>query len=257
MKKVFLILGIILTSIMANGQNVDIVSKYSYYIHGKTGESRIVNGHPEYAELTATCFFIRKNNILYIVGAAHTFTGARHQAELPIIYHPDILYVRLYNTVKRKNEDFPIDIRDIKKHTPTNYFENNPDIFIKEINIPKNLSVNTIENFINENTKGDVNTTKCVSYGYPQGYAQGVKKMSEFSIATYTPANNPENGKFGIFTLTLTNGIFTHGCSGAPLFFVNIDNSIYFAGVGNGLAKDGKVIFDTPLTLQNMLSKLK
>ena len=133
----------------------DSLGKYSYLVQ--------IGKHCKKTQATGS--FVRYQQRLFFVTAAHCLTGWDPVAMKPIENFPDTIFIRLSNDTNRLSY-LPLPVASIKKATrPFNLLET-PDVFVVEIKNAKKYKVNTIEAFFEEEVPCE-KAAKVVVAGYP------------------------------------------------------------------------------------------
>jgi hypothetical protein len=124
----------------------DSLKKYSYLLTGDINGN--LNG-------SATCFFIRKNNHLYLVGTYGTFTSWNVLDNLSkgsrFSPFPDTLALRLFRRIDGRARYVPIPIAKIKDTSKMRHYWDKPDLFfykMDDASLETNYQIYSVERFI-------------------------------------------------------------------------------------------------------------
>lgn len=159
--KSFAFIYLLLLSISEYSQNqngIDSLSNYSYFIFGNTSEKSIHQG---------TVFFVRKNEKIYLVTAAHNFNGWNYTKNLcTSCPYLDTLYLRVYRKDNGIAEFLTIDISRLKLSIPKGFISETPDLYFYEIAFPDTYKLFTIEKLFTKSINPHKNE-EILTYGYP------------------------------------------------------------------------------------------
>jgi|GEM_PF-4622075 len=189
---------------------------YSYLLFRFIDENNINQG---------TGFFLKKNNILYLVTAAHNF----HTDKTSKIKTAEDFYLRMpksdnsFDMIRIENN--PINKKDIEYQ--------NLDVNFYKVDIPESYNVNIIN--IEEKRNFEVKTL--ISYGYSvvddnsdnlQKYINEIRP-TEFQSSIFGSYENPIRYDDGTIDFNNFAGIFISttlgkGSSGSPVFSKTISN---------------------------------
>jgi hypothetical protein len=203
--------------------NYDSLRKYSYAIVGSAVNKDSIRGY--YA---GTCFFIKKNNRLFLVTAEHVLSSC-HMVDNKNDY-PKYMNITIENSKGEIIESLPINISTIKDtaHCPDPL--NHPDIIALEVK--KNDKLYSVEKFLTSSFKnwdniemfGFPNT--CLNVSNPNNIiitkASNVYiKRQNTTIYNTAPTNDIgvyDSTYFFIVNKDLVVDSLMHGFSGAPIF---------------------------------------
>lgn len=236
----------------ANGQDVDSLSKYSYFLFAPTKDIGINEaGQKQNKSKMATVFFIRKNKRLYLVSAAHSILGLDYNNKFEKDF-PDTFYLRLYKQNSTEMFDLKFSVTQLKSGIDTNFYKSHYDIIFYQMNLPE-FDVKSIENFIDI---GDTLYNKIVEaavYGFASSDGGDLTK-STIDYRSLTKINLNSNFNF-YNSFSIKSGKPSNGFSGSPLFLKTADSRIIFGGVS--VAGNDKVLtFVPPKTIIEILNKL-
>lgn len=134
----------------------DSLSKYSYLIQTKKNE----------VQSQATGFFVRHQQRLFFVTAAHCLTGWDPFSFRRVEDFPDTVFIRMTNDTSRLRF-LSLPVAGIKQKTlPFREYES-PDVLVVEIRNPKAYKVHTVEKYFGERIKCENVKSIWVS-GYPR-----------------------------------------------------------------------------------------
>lgn len=237
MKKYFFTLAIFCFFKVSAQDLNDSLSKYSYLL--QTNEKGIKS--------QATGFFVRYQQRLFFITAAHCLTGWDPFVFKPIKDFPDTVFIRVSNdTSHLKYLSLPI--AGIKKTAkPFREYES-PDVYVVEIKDPKKYPVFSVEGFFDEKVQCDLARTVLVSgYSGAQGYNDYLRdrQQAATSAATLSQAYcvysfRPELKSYDAlnYFTQFKDSATGPGLSGAPAYLLTEDNTIVFGGIYiGGVAK--------------------
>ena len=205
------------------------LSKYSYLVVGFY-DIKIVDDYQSFKATQGTCFFVRKNNKLFLISAKHLLTSWNPETSTKNMLYPDKLNLRLFDT-NDKVQFYVLDIKDINKAIEGAYTYNDPDVFIIEFEDDPKYKINSIEKFIDD----EISITQESNirlYGYPTTFdffgeeqmkalpsleptlVEG-KPLSKDSPYRDIRIRQLENLNYAI---QRTDTLPRAGCSGAPVF---------------------------------------
>lgn len=213
-------------------QDIDSLRRYSYPLMGLVGES----------VATATCFFIRANQKLYLVTAEHVFTS-EDEIEKVQLLSPDTLYLRVMTKQSKEYDFIPIDVTTFKKNINKKHFYEEPDLLFYEIKLDDKYEINSLEGYMIENNL--IGTYDAIFYGFPfnnqqindrNDYMTRYRKRPSIKTLGFTGLNINGNIKWDIgfdsinYPINVPIDFRVVGCSGSPVF-LRKDNKIIFGGV--------------------------
>lgn len=223
---------------------MDELKKYSYLIYAISGEFRY----------SATGFFIKKDNRLFLIGAGHTFHGKNTITRVDDNDYPNLISVVICRECKNDIGIIHIDISKIKEISQPSTFAVEPEIYVYEIK--DKLEVNSIEGFIKNFDDQDKNMIDAVfMYGYPSLTGTSIddyrKIIPTFSygnlLEKYTVFNYYQEintyDKINYLMKPKANSPMGGGFSGAPCFF-EINGKNYFGGVCIGGSINKRLIIN-------------
>jgi hypothetical protein len=237
-----------------SGQQIDSLSKYSYFLFAPTKEIEINSiGQKQNKSKIATVFFIRKNNNLYLFSAAHSILGLDYNNKFEDNF-PDTFYLRLYKP--NSNEMFDLKFSPKKLiaiDADATYYKTHYDIIYFPMTLPA-FDIKSIENFISENELiQEEIIEEAVVYGFAAKDGGDITK-SVIEYKTMTKVNL--HGNSTVYnSFLIKNGQPTYGFSGSPLFVKTKDSKIIFEGLA--VAGTDKVLtFVPPQIVREILKKL-
>ena len=208
----------------------DSLGKYSYLVQ--------IDKRCEKTQATGS--FVRYQQRLFFVTAAHCLTGWDPFAMKPIENFPDTIFIRLSNDTSQLRY-LPLPVAGFKKATrPFNLFEA-PDVFVVEIKNAKKYKVNSIEKFFEEEVPCE-KATEVVVAGYPneedssdyykvrqQPFTLGSDVDDTYCIYPYMPDIKLYD-RLHYYT-SFKDNITSSGLSGAPVYLITDDATIVFGGI--------------------------
>jgi hypothetical protein len=217
----------------------DSLGKYSYLVQ--------IDKRCEQAQ--ATGFFVRYQQRLFFITAAHCLTGWDPVAMKPIENFPDTIFIRLSNDTSQLTY-LPLPVRGFKKTVkPFNQFET-PDVFVVEIKNAKKYKVNTIETFFDEEVPCE-KATKLVVSGFPkvkldssdymrmrqQPFTLSASVDATYCIYPYRPDVKLYD-RLHYYT-SFDDKTTGKGLSGAPVYVETDNETIVFGGIFIGDMQQG------------------
>jgi hypothetical protein len=224
--------------------SLDSLKKYSYFFYGKVTENLWEQG---------SGFFIRVNKKLYFTSALHSFTGMTIDHK-KIPNYPDTLRIRI-NSPENKRVLYKIGISSIKKNTKDIPFYLRADAYAYSVNIadiPKNVTIYSIENFINPFINCN-EVKQAIICGYPNLHTNDTNiTMTAFPVLSretifgnycqkmyYSSFNS-----YDTINYSISAHVETDGYSGSPVFVI-YRNKIFFGGLlssGNAIEKMAVIV---------------
>lgn len=224
----------------------DELKKYSYLIYAIGGQFKY----------SATGFFIKRDNRLFLVGAGHTFSGKNSITGVNDNDLPDTISVIICRECENDSGIIHIDISQIKKMPQPSTFAVKPDIYVYEIKDKLPFKVNSIEKFIKNFDNSDKNLIDSVfMYGYPSltgnsidDYKQISPTLSfgylleKYTVFNYYPEINTYD-KINYLMKPNDSSPIGGGFSGSPCFF-DVKGKYYFGGVCIGGSINKRLIIN-------------
>jgi hypothetical protein len=241
--KFLFIIPLLFINHVSNSQTIttDSLKKFSYFIFGITSQNSIAQG---------TASFIKYNDEIYLLTAAHVLDGWDYASNTSKGNYPDTFYVRVFTKNNMKPEFIPILTKDIKEKSEKKYFFEKADLLILKIQIPDNCVVNTLEGFIDWANIPTDEPRDVLVFGYPVDnmdndfghYMNNINSQEATGTIKQkysTPVRFFENNAVDTinYVAFYKSGKVDHGYSGSPTFFLyksDKDNSIIkisFGGV--------------------------
>lgn len=225
---------------------MDKFKKYSYLIYA--------NG--DQFKYSATGFFIRKDNRLFLVGAGHTFNNKNTITGVDDNDYPDIISVIVCPKCKNDSGIIHIDISQIKKMAQPSTFTIKPEIYVYEIKDKLPFEVNSIEGFMKNFVNFDKNLIDSIfMYGYPSLIGNSINDykqisptlsfgnlLEKYTVFNYYPQINTYD-KINYLMKPNDSSPMGGGFSGSPCFF-KIDDKYYFGGICIGGSINKRLIIN-------------
>ncbi|HTB51503.1 MAG TPA: hypothetical protein VK718_01920 [Ferruginibacter sp.] len=210
---------------------MDSTTKYSYPM-------LMINKDVDNNSGQATCFFLRKNNRIFLVGSYHAFTG-QNTAEKGKITNIKFDSLEIMTGQQEPIEKYYIDVRKIVKESKPCYFYEQPDIYVYEVTgkLPPGFTVYSIDKFIDPKFKASP-PLDIFSIGYGQS-GDGMIAKINFSLSRMPYDTSVFEYGFAGNQVKMTNSYCLMnqsigGMSGSPVFFkyeTNDKDSLVFGGV--------------------------
>ncbi|MDQ6609030.1 MAG: hypothetical protein M3Y85_04335 [Bacteroidota bacterium] len=236
----------------------DSLSKYSYLV--QTNEKGLKS--------QATGFFVRHQNRLFFITAAHCLTGWDPFRFKQIENFPDTVFIRLSNDTSHLKY-LPLPISGIKKTAKRFREYESPDVYVVEIKEAKKYRVFSVEQFFDAKLQCDLARTVFVS-GYPNadGYNDYFRdRQQPFTLADTLGeayciyAFRPEVKLYDAvnYFTHFKDGTTGPGLSGAPAYLLTEDKTIVFGGIyigGDASAIRTGMIVRPEYVLSKILAKI-
>lgn len=181
--------------------------------------------------IIGTCFFYKNEDKIFMVSAHHTFSGINpfSGARAGVIENVYLIYV---SEITGEKKELQIAVPLFSSIQPDN------DIFAIPVKAPDDLTINYINDFINNSTVEKCSSLAYIS-GYPdsQQYASNTNYFAPNNILCITQVMSERIGIRGQYLVLKTNPALQGGISGAPIF--GIDESgdqkeYFFLGTTSG-----------------------
>ncbi|WP_276481037.1 hypothetical protein [Paraflavitalea pollutisoli] len=209
------------------------LGKYSYLIYSNNGQFRY----------SATGFFIRKNDRLFLIGAGHTFNGKNTITGEDDKDYPDSISIIACRECGADSGVIHIDISKIKKLAQSTTFTKEPEVYVYEVDSKLPFSIKSVDLFVKTFDDVDKNSIDTViMYGYPNLAGTTIREIKQ-TVPTISFGNLLEkystlNYYAEINTFDKINYLMKPnekspmggGFSGSPCFF-KIRNEFYFGGI--------------------------
>jgi len=223
------------------------LQQYSYYMHGIKKNKKA----------TQSTFFLTKyGKQIYLITAAHIITGG-HAPE----NHPDTFFLRF---LKKNGEYGQIVWATAKyKNRSPSLFYKEPDLFVSAINLPEELIVNSIEDFIMEDYS-NIKPVSATAYGFsltPKNKLDIIQNKTSIK-GTGTVNGNIHRPVFlkdlhiydSINYVLNIDSSMGPGFSGSPVFLRDKDGTVMFGGVCiKGDLRDKKAFIVRPEFVKSAL----
>ena len=222
------------------------LKKYSYLIYSNQGQYKY----------SATGFFIRKENRLFLIGAGHTFNGKNTITGVNDPDYPNSISVLICKECKGDSGIIHIDISQIKKMAQPTTFTVKPEIYIYEIKDKLPFEINSIETLTKPFNESEKNLIETVfMFGYPsldgnstEEYKQIIPTLSigslleNYNTLNYYAEINAYD-KINYLMKPRDDSPMGGGFSGSPCFF-SLNNKFYFGGICIGGSINKRLIIN-------------
>ena len=235
---------------------LDSLSDYSYFLFGVKGGYFNKRSGTEAEFYFGTCFFVKKNNHVFLVSAKHVVTPCNIVDSSRDSDFPDSLYVRIRSKKTRKYILYPIRIKMDSVECRPYYQE--ADAFVYEIKNASKYLINSVENYLVENIADSSIEKEAYTCGYPNVFSINFESLMNYKpkiskITMESKLNMVLVLGDGIYDTInyfakLDSGVLKSGNSGSPVFFQSkTDGAFIFGGLlSRGNARTHETYFVKP-----------